>query len=461
MKKLILLWVVAVLLFACPSLAANKIWPAVCLTVGTGCLNDISGTSLTAGDGGLTIVSSGGTYTAYIHVVVESSAEESSPSVILPLTSAGTKRWHLVKMVTADTYAEVVAKWASGACAGYLKSDGTCDSGDDIGSANYANIVALWASGTCAGYLKHDGTCGFSTGGFDEGEDYTPTGTWDFSGATITLPDSMTLTTPSFVLADASTLTLPAAAPTADGLPLTVDTDGTSQFVTGFSSITIGGFTASRNVEADGSGNLTSSDTATTGTGAPVKANSPTFDDDITLGAAGVKLTGSNGSLTILGLGNGQDEDVKIDLNTTANTIIVSSPASSATTVSFSALNLVTTGTIQGGIVISSDADGMLAADMTTAGMYGTMFIATGAGTWILPRAVLGMSGCLMDSGTAHDLILDVTAGSTIRLKGTEQADGIGITNAAGSTTGDFVCFIAVATDKWSTVGMGGAWVSQ
>jgi hypothetical protein len=131
------------------------------------------------------------------------------------------------------------------------------------------------------------------------------------------------------------------------------------------------------------------------------------------------------------------------------------------TDINAGALNFITTGTIQGGIKISSDADGMSAAEMTAAGMYGTMFIATGAGTWILPRAVLGMSACLMDSGTAHDLILDVTSGSTIRLKGTEGSDGVGITNASGSTTGDFVCVIAVATDKWSTVGMQGTWASQ
>ena len=82
-------------------------------------------------------------------------------------------------------------------------------------------------------------------------------------------------------LADDSTLTLPAAAPTAEGLPITCNnSDSTCSFATGFSSISIGGFTASRNVEADGSGNLTSADTATTGTGAPVKATGPT----ITLG---------------------------------------------------------------------------------------------------------------------------------------------------------------------------------
>ena len=123
--------------------------------------------------------------------------------------------------------------------------------------------------------------------------------------------------------------------------------------------------------------------------------------------------------------------------------------------------SLVLTGTIQAGVTISSDADGMTAADMTTAGVKGTMFIATGAGTWILPDAAGGESLCLMSSGSAANLILDVTAGSTIRLKGTEQADGIGITQAAAKAAGDFVCVVAVAAHKWSTVGIGGTWVSQ
>ena len=66
-----------------------------------------------------------------------------------------------------------------------------------------------------------------------------------------------------------------------------------------------------------------------------------------------------------------------------------------------------------------------------------------------------------MSSGAAANLILDVTAGSTIRLKGTEQADGIGITQTAAKAAGDFVCVVSVAAHKWSTVGIGGTWVSQ
>lgn len=88
-----------------------------------------------------------------------------------------------------------------------------------------------------------------------------------------------------------------------------------------------------------GTGLITSAALATglsdeQGTGVVTFSDSPTFVDDITIAAAGVKLTGADGALTILGLGNGNDEDLKIDLdNGAANTIEISSPASSATTI--------------------------------------------------------------------------------------------------------------------------------
>jgi hypothetical protein len=116
-------------------------------------------------------------------------------------------------------------------------------------------------------------------------QDMTLTGTIDASGATITFPTSITLDTPTFTLADDSTITLPGAASDYAGGLLSCDTDGTcgwtnpSSLLTSvdLSSVTISGGTASRMAEWDGSGNLTSSDTATTGTGAPVKGTGPTI----------------------------------------------------------------------------------------------------------------------------------------------------------------------------------------
>jgi len=80
------------------------------------------------------------------------------------------------------------------------------------------------------------------------------------------------------------------------------------------------------------------------GTGVAVFSDSPTFVDDITIAAAGVLLTGSNGSLTILGKGDGQDEDVKFDLNTTANTLTITSPASSLDKIDATGITITATG---------------------------------------------------------------------------------------------------------------------
>ena len=185
------------------------------------------------------------------------------------------------------------------------------------------------------------------------------------------------------------------------------------------------------------------------------------YDVGLQVGATGVLITSDNdGAITLTGASAGSDEDLTLNLDDTANTAVVSS-STGVTDIDFSALNLVTTGTIQSGIKISSDADGMTGAEMTTAGMYGTLFIATGAGTWTLPTAVQGMAVCLMDDGTAHDLILDVQADDDMSLKGTEDTNGDGITNATGSTTGDFVCVVATSAGHWKTLGMQGTWTVQ
>lgn len=45
----------------------------------------------------------------------------------------------------------------------------------------------------------------------------------------------------------------------------------------------------------------------------------------------GISITGANGSVTFLGLGDGEDEDLKLDFNSTANTVSLSSTTSMAT----------------------------------------------------------------------------------------------------------------------------------
>lgn len=74
---------------------------------------------------------------------------------------------------------------------------------------------------------------------------------------------------------------------------------------------------------------------------------------DISVASAGVKLTGSNGSITFLGLGSGADEDLKLDLDTTSNTATFSS-STGVTTAAFGAIGITTTGTSSVGPLVDS-----------------------------------------------------------------------------------------------------------
>lgn len=112
---------------------------------------------------------------------------------------------------------------------------------------------------------------------------------------------------------------------------------------------------------------------------------------------------------------------------------------------------------VLGGIQIMTDVTGPTAAQM-----YGGLnLITTGTPTVLLPTAVAGMNGCVMDTGAAHDIIVDVQAGDDIALVGVEQANGVGVTNASGSSTGDFICVVAGSAGHWFVMGKQGTWASQ
>ena len=181
----------------------------------------------------------------------------------------------------------------------------------------------------------------------------------------------------------------------------------------------------------------------------------------ITVSQTGVKLTGSNGSLTILGLGDGQDEDIKIDLNTTANQITISSPASSADTISVSALNLVTTGQISGAIktlslgttcTIGSDCD-----STSTRIAYGGFILATAAITITMPAAAAGMSVCVYVRDASETVVIDVPAGDQIKPTTNATGDSISSPGAAG----DFICMVAFDATDWYVLGKSGTWTDS
>ncbi len=92
---------------------------------------------------------------------------------------------------------------------------------------------------------------------------------------------------------------------------------------------------------------------------------------------------------------------------------------------------------------------------------YGTRNLVNANITVLLPTAVAGMHTCIVDSGTAHDIIVDVQATDNIVLVGSVGAGGLGITNASGSSTGDYVCLEALQANKWYVTIKQGTWASQ
>jgi hypothetical protein len=172
---------------------------------------------------------------------------------------------------------------------------------------------------------------------------------------------------------------------------------------------------------------------------------------DLTLGAAGVKLTGDgDGAITFLGLGNGSDEDLTINLDDTSNTVTVSS-STGVTDLNFSALNLVTTGTVQGHVKVTNKSTD---ATLSDAEMDGVVFV-TATATITLPAVEIGQTVCVY-STTAAAVHVDVNASDRTRLNGTALSDGDKITSA--SAAGDFVCLIGDSADGWTTLGRSGTW---
>lgn len=136
------------------------------------------------------------------------------------------------------------------------------------------------------------------------------------------------------------------------------------------------------------------------------------------------------------------------------------------TQVNFSALNLVTTGSILGATNVVVTTDGT--ESPTAAQMYGTMFIAdhdtaTSDTDYTLPGAAAGMSACFYDNGGGTGgIIIDAASGDEILLNGTGvgAADAIDSPGVAGDgANGDFICLMAIDATSWITLGRSGTWV--
>jgi hypothetical protein len=107
-----------------------------------------------------------------------------------------------------------------------------------------------------------------------------------------------------------------------------------------------------------------------------------------------------------------------------------------------------TTGTINGAVKITTDADGH---SVTGAEAYGGLIVETGnQQTVTLPSAVLGMSVCVLADGAdeSAEVYVDCDAGDHFEYDGTAMANGEYIYNDS-DLKGDRMCFVAIDTDTW------------
>ena len=94
--------------------------------------------------------------------------------------------------------------------------------------------------------------------------------------------------------------------------------------------------------------------------------------------------------------------------------------------------------------------------------MYGSLNFVNANITVLLPHAIKGMNGCVIDStDTAHDIIIDVQALDNIALLGAQVTNCDGITSASVSSKGDFACVISPAYNTWVVMSRQGTWAQQ
>jgi hypothetical protein len=225
---------------------------------------------------------------------------------------------------------------------------------------------------------------------------------------------------------------------------------------------------------ADSTGNVTMAGTITVTGDATVTGNDLTFGNaesidnntngTLDLNATGITIGSATDYLSITNDGTGvnitdtDDGTDDITIGDNGDNVIISAGNwdVDTTTADFGTLNLVTTGTIAGGIPSTSDANGMTQGEMTTAGMYNRMYWATGAGTWNLPGAAAGMNICVY-STTAAAVV--VNPDNADQIKPLTNAVGDGATSA--SAAGDFICLVAIDATDWMVLGKSGSWTDS
>lgn len=166
----------------------------------------------------------------------------------------------------------------------------------------------------------------------------------------------------------------------------------------------------------------------------------------IGIGAAGVQITtDGDGAITLLGLGDGSDENLIINLDDVSNEIGISS-STGVDNINFGTIRLETTGDVTGGVLTTSKAAGYTLGADDAREPYGGIVYVTSAATITLPAIADGMSCSVITVG-ATAVSVDTNTSDLMYLDGTALDDGDKATNT--STTGDAIVCTYYSADGW------------
>jgi hypothetical protein len=164
---------------------------------------------------------------------------------------------------------------------------------------------------------------------------------------------------------------------------------------------------------------------------------------------ADIELSASDGVFKIAATNGANNEDLTIDLDQTANTVIIGS-STGVTSIGFGSIGLVTTGAILGGVNIISSSSNPYA--LSAANAYGSAIFCTGTMEIDLPAGATGMAILIYNTG-AYTITVDPNGSEVIVRDGTTQSGGISFTLSSGA--GNYVALIHNGTN-WYTLGYKG-----
>jgi hypothetical protein len=182
-----------------------------------------------------------------------------------------------------------------------------------------------------------------------------------------------------------------------------------------------------------------------------------TFGTDVVLtsATAGARLTGGNGTVTIKGEGDGQDESLTLDFNTTANKVTVSS-ATGVTELNTSAINLVSTGYVDAGVRVYTSTD----AAVTVSGMSAVYFNSDDdVITFNLPADPVNKAFCFGNTVYARAITVNPDDADYIVNDGVTAAAGEALVSSGNAK--DWVCVVGITASYWRVTGSIGTWAQE